>query len=154
MKGTKKKKEKWVSECERARTDGKKNYYLYMCAQQRRKNFIESLFLRLYVRIRISTKLKEYFYRGLCNFFLFLTHSLSVYPLGTNNISLTGFSFGIWNENLQKLWNIYIFSDRTCAYPFYFPHPFLHVLSAFFPRCYVLYWNHLWLTRKLWVAIS
>lgn len=115
--------------------------------------FIESLFLwLLYVRIHIyKLKKKEYFYRGLCNFFLFLTHSLSVYPLGTNNISLTGFSFGIWNENLQKLWNIYIFSDRTCAYPFYFPHPFLHVLFFLlvYFQCYMRCWNHLWLTEKV-----
>lgn len=34
---------------------------------------------------------------------------------------------------IYKNYEIYIFfSDRTCAYPFYFPHPFLHVLSAFF----------------------
>ena len=86
-------------------------------------------------------KRKNIFIEG-CAIFFSLSYSLTlrVYPLGTNNISLTGFSFGIWNENLQKLWNIYIFSDRTCAYPFYFPHPFLHVLSAFFFRllCAVL----------------
>ena len=127
----------WV----RARTDGKKNYYLYMCAQQRTaKKSIESLFLRLYVRIHIY-KLKNIFIEGCAIFFfsfLFI-HSLSVYPLGTNNISLTGFSFGIWNENLQKLWNIYIF--------FFWPHLRISFLfptsfspfSFFFSSSYTFY---------------